>query len=495
MHCTLQTQKKIFGAAVFSVAFVSLCGIQFVLGQDQTPPAISHVKVSDVATTSVVISWDTDEDADALIQVSTDKKYCTERSMERSKKHVITLRDLEPGTNYFFRSLSNDEIGNQNISEDYAFTTQGVAEIEKITEKITNQEERSAVEKILTELQIDMSEESLKILNEKLKEIEDESLQPPVIVGSPRVKTESDNALITWFTDRESTSMVAFATDAEYQSSGGAYTIQQGQPEEYVTSHEVRVIGLKPATTYHFQVISEPSAGPEAKSEDDIFVTKAIVPEIVGIRLEKVEDTSATISWRTTMPTAGSVEYTDLSTKESKSAGDPAFLTVHSVRLGDLALDTSYSAIVVAENELNEKIKSSPVTFRTVKDEIPPVIGKVINESTLYPGEEVRVQTIISWETDEVAYCQVKYFEGIGAGKDPQFFLEETNPLTKHVQVVTAFSPATVYKYWVECRDHANNKTRSEDFVMFTPQKEKSIIDVIIENFESSFGWVKKIGA
>jgi len=29
---------------------------------------------------------------------------------------------------------------------------------------------------------------------------------------------------------------------------------------------------------------------------------------------------------------------------------------------------------------------------------------------------------------------------------------------------------------------------------MFTTQKENSIIDIILENFESSFGWVKKIG-
>ena len=33
----------------------------------------------------------------------------------------------------------------------------------------------------------------------------------------------------------------------------------------------------------------------------------------------------------------------------------------------------------------------------------------------------------------------------------------------------------------------------SEDFVLFTPEKEKSIIDIILENFEGAFGWIKNI--
>ena len=46
----------------------------------------------------------------------------------------------------------------------------------------------------------------------------------------------------------------------------------------------------------------------------------------------------------------------------------------------------------------------------------------------------------------------------------------------------------------MKCTDEAGNETQSEDFVLITPVKEKSIIDIILENFEGTFGWVKNIG-
>jgi hypothetical protein len=43
------------------------------------------------------------------------------------------------------------------------------------------------------------------------------------------------------------------------------------------------------------------------------------------------------------------------------------------------------------------------------------------------------------------------------------------------------------------CNDEADNIGESEDFTMLTPTQEESIIDIIIKNFESTFGWLKKL--
>jgi len=51
-----------------------------------------------------------------------------------------------------------------------------------------------------------------------------------------------------------------------------------------------------------------------------------------------------------------------------------------------------------------------------------------------------------------------------------------------------------VYKFALICADQVGNSVQSEDFVLFTPAKEKNIIDIIIENFQGTFGWVKNIG-
>jgi len=139
-----------------------------------------------------------------------------------------------------------------------------------------------------------------------------------------------------------------------------------------------------------------------------------------------------------------------------------------------------------------EEVESPPVTFTTRRDEDPPVISQVTSESTLFPGEETRIQTLVGWLTDELAQCAFHYSQGLGGG-EAEDLPEETEPVLEHVSVVTELQPATVYRFWITCRDKAENEGRSEDFVLFTPEREKNIIDLILENFESTFGWVRNL--
>lgn len=151
--------------------------------------------------------------------------------------------------------------------------------------------------------------------------------------------------------------------------------------------------------------------------------------------------------------------------------------------------------VVKSRTASGDEVAAQPLTFVTTKDDAPPIISQVNNESTLYPGADAKVQTIVSWETDEPSICQFFYSDNLAAKEEDALSLEpETGPLLAHVQVVTEFTPSTAYKFWVVCNDRNENPAKSEDFVLFTPEKEKSIIDIIIENFEGAFGWVKNIG-
>jgi hypothetical protein len=88
------------------------------------------------------------------------------------------------------------------------------------------------------------------------------------------------------------------------------------------------------------------------------------------------------------------------------------------------------------------------------------------------------------------------YREGVAGGVDPITIEPETVSYTdRHVEVIVDFASATVYQFWLNCADEAGNEVQSENFVLFTPIQEKNIIDLILENFESTFGWVKNIGA
>src|SRR3989338_4246045 len=462
---------------------------------DGIPPRLSNIEIVSLNATTSVITWNTDEDADSEVNFGLTKDYGVIRdSIPNKKTHRLILEGLEPSTMYHLRIGSSDEGGNQALSGDYTITTKGVMSAKEL-EKIPV-DERVIVDRAITSVRQLKSMEGLRAVSEEIDDVAKKVLEAPRIIGSPGVKeVGSDYAIVTWSTDQDAGGVVRYARDSDYRPGRDkAYSTESGDAGERTREHSVRVNGLSPGTLHHFQVVSDSDLGLTGESRDDTFITKAQLPSIMNFRIIKVEADSATVAWRTSIPAAGTVEYTNTKTKEAKSAGSPAFALSHQLKIAGLSLGLRYTAIVKAENIVGDKVTSAPISFTTIKDIAPPIISKVSNESTLFPSADAKVQTIVSWGTDEQAYCQFFYREGLNPAIEPSGLGEEKEPRTDHVSVVVEFLPSTVYQFWVECRDEARNKTKSENFVLFTPNKEKSIIDIILENFQGTFGWVKNIG-
>jgi len=478
-----------------SLLLVLLLPVFGLAQSDFAPPKLSNINIRSITATSAVITWETDEEAESLINYGLDKNYGIARDPVANKKtHQITITDLLPSTVYQLRAVSSDVGGNQAVSGNYTIITSGTKKIESI-EKLPR-EEQANVERAIEAIEKIKTPEGLNAVAVAVSDTAKKILEAPRIIGTPRVdEVGSDYAVISWGTDQESNSIVEFASAEEYQpDSSDPYTYKQGEPNDRVDEHIVRIIGLRPGTLYHFRASSEAALGLIGKSRDFTLTTKSVLPAILTFRVLKAEEYSATLGWTTTVPSSGVIEFTDTKTKVSRSAGTPNLATSHTVKLSDLKLGTKYQAILKVENALGDEVISNPIQFTTVKDQAPPLISKVANESTLYPSADAKVQTIVSWSTDEPAYCQFYFREGIAPGVEPTSLGENKEPKSAHVQVVVEFLPSTVYQYWVECKDLAGNKVKSENFVLFTPNKEKSIIDIILENFEGTFGWVKNIG-
>lgn len=442
---------------------------------------ISDVTISNITDQSATVTWTTDVDADSAINFGLDSRVGTVRDPSFDKKeHSVKIDALESGKTYYLNVVSSDKSGNRSGLSGFTFTTKGASQ--------------SKPQAIIEEIE-KLDEEELREVVEKVQEQAQDVLRPPSIVGPPKVTAESSSATISWATDRESTSMVYFATDREYASGkSNPYVNAQGDAKTLATNHEVRLTGLEPSTLYHFIVSSEDSTGLSGESADETFRTKSELPEITDARVSRVQEHSALVSWSNGVPAKGIVEYTNTRSRVTKLAGNPVYAASHQVQLNDLEFGARYSVVIRATNEAGDEVSSDPITFITVRDRVAPLIAKVNNESTLFPGEEVKIQTIVAWETDEPAYCQVFYSQGLAATGGGDSLPLETNPDTTHTQVIVGFAPATVYQFWMTCADEAGNESRSEDFVLITPVKEKSIIDIILENFEGTFGWLKNIG-
>ncbi|MFT7506929.1 MAG: hypothetical protein ACI92I_000065 [Acidimicrobiales bacterium] len=472
------------------MSVLSVTTVAYAAVDDIVPPELSNVQVVNNSETSITITWETDEDADSLVNYGLLEDYGIVRlPVSDRQTHSITLDDLEANRVYHFRVVSADEEGNQGISADYKVQTgdiiqdqdgTGVGSSESTTQEI--------IEDIKQITQVEQLQEILDVTIEAIQGITDAL----AIVGPPIVIPETISALVKWTTDRESNSTVLFSSAAEYVP--GSYSFSQSSTDGNAKNHEVQLIGLEAFTEYHFKVQSTDSLNVTGESLDYTFKTKASLPNIRNLRIVKVEENAATLAWETTVPAKALIEYQDLTTGVQNSKGRPTLATTHQMRIADLTLGTRYVAFVIAENSGGDRVKSQPMTFITVRDTAPPLISNVNNESTLFPGDTARIQSIVEWKTDEPAYCTMAYTEGVAAGVEPTVIeADEISYAERHVEVIVDFAPATVYQFWLNCWDEAQNTVQSENFVLFTPIQEKSIIDLILENFESTFGWVKNI--
>lgn len=511
--------RQLFFALLLMLSLLGPAAV-FAQSSDKTAPEITGVNISQVDETSVTITWETDEDADSLVNYGLQPDYGIVRIPVADRtSHSITLDKLEPGRVYYFRVVSADHNGNQGISADYRVQTSGTPQTgegegtgqsqsegtgegafagdgtSSQTESQTDSSSQSQTTQEIVEQinQITNPQQLEEILNETVKAIKGIT-EDLTIVGPPTVIPETTTAVVKWITDREASSEVIFSPTIGFD--GVNYAYSQQSTAGNTTDHEVQLIGLNAFTEYSFKVISKDTFGIAGESRNYTFQTKATAPEIRNLRVVKVEEDAATLAWDSNVPTKALVEYQNQTDGSQNSVGRPTLATTHQMRLADLTLGTRYVAFVTAENSGGDRIRSQPVQFITVRDIAPPIITNVTNESTLFPGGESRIQTIIEWDTDESSACLMTYQEGVAGGTEPYTIeKEQISYSTSHVEVVVDFAPATVYQFYLTCADEAGNDIRSENFVLFTPIQEKNIIDLIIENFESTFGWVKNIGA
>ena len=92
-------------------------------GKDTTPPIISDVKASTITTSSVIITWTTNERSDSQLEYRTGLSELTPLDETLVFEHLVHLTDLTPATTYHFKVMSSDEVGNRAVSGEYTFAT------------------------------------------------------------------------------------------------------------------------------------------------------------------------------------------------------------------------------------------------------------------------------------------------------------------------------------------------------------------------------------
>ncbi|MFZ2188248.1 MAG: fibronectin type III domain-containing protein, partial [Candidatus Moraniibacteriota bacterium] len=410
---------------------------------DESAPTISSSSVGKITSSGAEITWKTDKKTNALVKYATTSTYdqmagevlSSSLTEDYLTDHIVTLSNLLSNTTYHFMAISVDISGNIAISADKTFTTSKLSSLSGV-----------------------------------------------------KVSTITlDSAVITWETSDPTTSEVDYGNTTGYGKTNAN--------KKLVNTHKVELTNLGKGQTYHFRIKSEDKDKNITGSDDYVFATFD-QPKLVEHKEETLSDSSVSISWVTSTPTKSFVEYAN---KEDASnvgtQGDSNEATDHKIIIKELTPGTSYSYKIKGTDVNSNSFESDNYEFTTSKDISPPSITQVSTKTSIVSGKEDKVQTIVSWLTNKPATSQVIFGEGTrGDTATEQKTTEDSNLSTNHTVVLSNFKPGAIYYVKVASRDKNNNEATSQGFTILAPKKNQSIIQIIVANFEQSFGWMKRVG-
>ncbi len=394
-------------------------------GSSPTAPVISNVSVDGVDLNSAVISWDTDKLANALVAYSTTSGVYTQQSgvttMEYS--HTVTLTDLDPANTYYFEVISYDATDNKAES------------IDDNTQKFTTGADTIA----------------------------------PTISNVDAIAGVS-SAGIVWSTDESANSKVEYGLTDSYGN-------ETTTTSDYVVGHSVTLTGLDPETHYFYRVISSDASGNTTVSDGYEFTTVAgeagtdkdiTAPEISDVALSNVTSTSIDVSFTTSEPARGLMEYgttTDYARGDTSGNLD-TFLTQHTITLHNLSPATTYHFKIYALDSAGNMGQTADDTFITqpedVKEEMLPDGGSggesppVISSGAPVVQNVTAVSADIIWSTSDPSTSTVLYRVS-GSGATPLIAGGGATFTNDHLVKLAGLAANTTYEFQVKSQDSDND--------------------------------------
>jgi len=305
--------------------------------------------------------------------------------------------------------------------------------------------------------------------------------EEPVISSVDESEITGSGATITWTTNELANSRVVY--DRLPHSSAGDYPYGTPLDETMVTDHTVNLSGLDDGTPYYYRVISSDQAGNETVSDEFTFTT----PDTTGPDISAVEGSSdtaysATVSWETDERSTTQVAYSLTSHEGEQFADVDALLaaygsstaentepaTYHAESLSDLQSSSIYHYRVISRDGSGNAAWSEEYSFETPPDETPPVIFG-LSHMNMEPN------TLITWNTDELATTQVVYSTDSHDGEEftnaddvrntyGSWTIENPTMTAVHQELLMGLDAGVTYHIRVISVDRSGNVSWSEEY-------------------------------
>jgi len=252
--------------------------------------------------------------------------------------------------------------------------------------------------------------------------------------------------------------------------------------------------GLSGGTAYQYRIKATSEDGTEFIGQD-IFNTPPS-PIISGMQFQPITDQAQSgmkVSWITNVETTSSLFYGPKGeTKKEVATTDK--VKNHEVSLSGLSDSTSYEVQAYGTDQYGNIATGEINTFTTPLDTRAPSISNVtIETSNVGSGQQDKAQIAVSWTTDEPATSMVEYGEGLSGDQYSNKSTEDKAYATQHLVIISDLVPSLPYHLKVVSSDKANNIAQSDDSTAIPGEVQKSILQIILNALQNSFGWLGAI--
>ncbi|MBI3231860.1 MAG: fibronectin type III domain-containing protein [Candidatus Doudnabacteria bacterium] len=433
---------------------------------DLTAPQITSLSSNGVNSSSMTVTWTTDEAASSQVSFGLTSGYGSQTVLDSSlvTNHSVTITGLSADTEYHFHVASTDSAGNTRTSGDETFTT--------LANTVNNQVNSAS----------------------------------PIVSDVAEATDSPSSITISWVTDQPADSQILYGYHSSYGLTSSINTA-------LTTSHSVTLTGLSAGTTYHYQIKSKNVNGAYAVTTDEDFTTlvSQIPAPIISSVSNSTSQTSATVTWTTDVGATSRVEYGLNTSYDNQTSVSNNLVTSHSVTINNLAPGTTYDFRVISTGSNNDEAISGNYTFTTQAasgqaqtnntENLSNVVHNLgvsdvestaatLNFTTGNTPQNSALQYDIRYSTANIT--DGNFGNATPAQQTPIYFdFPQSGELAYHHYVILGLTPNTHYYFAIKTKDQNNNTSPASESVSATtdPQESSSAdssANQVVEHFSQN---------
>ncbi len=280
--------------------------------------------------------------------------------------------------------------------------------------------------------------------------------EPAIMTSSPSVSnTTTKKATISWSTDRNSDSKIAYGLKS------GDYYAEELSNSNQVTDHEINLTNLDPGTTYYYVAKWTDGDGNTGTSEEETFKTDP-APEVKEISATEVGLSDATIQFTPKGASKAKIYYgTTTSFGGVKEISTSTSETTYTVQLTGLMDGTKYFYKVDTFDSDGDEYSGDINSFTTLPR--PKISNVQLQNVYDVPDSEIEVD----WTSNTEISSIVTYHPEDNPA-DSRDVVDVNLVSGPHKLIIKGLNPVKTYHVVVKGIDKAGNEAISDDYSFTT---------------------------